>query len=90
MEQQTQKEPIVALVLGILSLAAWCLPICGAPITIVGLIFGVRGLNAPNRWMAITGIVLCSFGLVLTVVNAAIGAYLGATGQHPLFPRANP
>ncbi|MCS7191188.1 MAG: hypothetical protein NZ843_06260 [Fimbriimonadales bacterium] len=76
--------------LGILSLVAWCLPICGGPVSIVGLIFGARGLNATNRWMSIVGIALCSIGLLLTIVNAAIGAYLGATGQHPLFPRNNP
>jgi hypothetical protein len=35
--------------------------------------------------MATAGIVLNIIGLLLSVVNAAIGVYLGATGQHPLF-----
>jgi hypothetical protein len=26
-------------------------------------------------------------GLVLTIINASIGAYMGATGQHPLINR---
>lgn len=34
--------------------------------------------------MAITGVVLNSISLVLTIGNAAVGAYMGATGQHPL------
>jgi hypothetical protein len=29
-------------------------------------------------------VTLSVLGLILSVVNAAIGAYLGATGQHPL------
>jgi hypothetical protein len=34
--------------------------------------------------------VLCSLGLVGTLINAAIGAYLGATGQHPLLRQWQP
>ena len=30
---------------------------------------------------ATAGIVLCIIGLVVTTINAAVGAYLGATGQ---------
>ena len=63
-----------ALVLGILSLVFWLLPLFGLPISIVGLVFGIR-----RKYTA--GIVLNVIGLCLTVVNAALGAYLGATGQ---------
>jgi hypothetical protein len=34
--------------------------------------------------MAIAGIVLNVLALIAGIVNAAYGAYLGATGQHPL------
>jgi hypothetical protein len=85
MEETGRKEAIVSFVLGIASLIAWCIPICGAPISIVGIVLGVRGLGSTSqRAMAIVGIVLCSLGLIATLINAAVGAYLGATGQHPL------
>ena len=86
MQETGRTEAIIAFVLGIVSLLAWCIPICGAPVTIAGIVLGIRGLQSSSmRVMAIVGIVLSSLGLIATVVNAAVGAYLGATGQHPLF-----
>ncbi len=75
---------IASLILGIFGLLAWFIPLFGAPITIVGLVLGIRGLPSSNRGLAVAGIVLSIIGLVLTIINASIGAYLGATGQHPL------
>lgn len=75
---------IASLVLGLIGLGGWCIPIVGLPLTVIGLVLGIKGLRSPNRGMAIAGIVLCSLGLLASVVNAAVGAYLGATGQHPL------
>jgi len=72
------------LVLGIVGLIAWFIPLVGAPITIIGLIFGIKGLKSLKRGMAIAGIVLCSIGLLASIVNASIGAYMGATGQHSI------
>ncbi|MEK7562167.1 MAG: hypothetical protein AAB509_00605 [Patescibacteria group bacterium] len=46
--------------------------------------FGVKSKDAPNKWMATTGIVLCIIGLVLTIINASIGVYMGATGASLL------
>ncbi|MEW6025730.1 MAG: DUF4190 domain-containing protein [Planctomycetota bacterium] len=76
---------IASLVLGIIGLIAWCLPIFGLPVTITGLVLGIKGLNSSKRGMAIAGIVMSSLGLLFSLANAAWGAYLGATGQHPLF-----
>jgi uncharacterized membrane protein len=85
MQETGRTEAIIAFVLGIVSLLAWCIPICGAPVTIAGIVLGIRGLQSSSmRVMAIVGIVLSSLGLIATVANAAVGAYLGATGQHPL------
>ena len=63
-----------SLVLGILSLIFWLLPLFGLPISIIGLVFGVK-----KKYTA--GIVLNVIGLCLTVINAAIGACMGASGQ---------
>lgn len=68
--------------MGIIGLIAWFIPIIGAPITIIGLIFGIKGLKSLKRGVAIAGIVLSTIGLLATIVNASIGAYQGVTGQH--------
>jgi hypothetical protein len=72
---------IAALVLGILGMIRWCLPICGFPINLAGLILGIMGQNSPNRAMAITGAVLSGIGLILTLINAVLGAYMAMSGQ---------
>lgn len=87
MEQQPTSgggKAMASLILGIFGVFAWCLPIFGLPITITGLAPGVNELQSQNWRMARAGVILCIIGLVLSVINAAVGAYLGATGQHPL------
>ncbi len=86
MEQPTPQgggKAIASLVLGILGIFGWCIPIVGLPMAIVGLILGVKDLDSPKRGIAIAGIVLCGIGVVLSIVNGAIGAYLAVTGRHP-------
>lgn len=81
-QQSGSWKSITSFVLGLLSLGAWFLPICGGPVTITGLVLGILGITSnTKRGLAIAGVVLCGIGLLLTVANAAIGAYLGATGQ---------
>jgi hypothetical protein len=77
-------QAVTSLVLGILGLGGWCIPIVGLPLTIVGLVLGIRGLRSTSRGIATAGIVLCVIGLVAASINAAVGAYMGVTGQHPL------
>ncbi len=77
-------QAIASLVLGLVGLLAWVFPLAGAPVTIIGLVLGIKSLRSSGRGMAIAGIVLCIMGLVATLINAAIGAYMGATGQHSL------
>ncbi len=72
---------IASLVLGICGFVAWCIPLLGYPVTIVGLILGCTGMKKGGRTMAIIGIILCIITLILTIVNSALGAYMGATGQ---------
>ncbi|MHC4444905.1 MAG: DUF4190 domain-containing protein [Planctomycetota bacterium] len=79
-EPQGKGKAIASLVLGIIGLLGWCLPIVGLPVTIIRLVLGIKALPTPSRGMAIAGIVLCILGLVASIVNAIIGAYLGATG----------
>lgn len=82
--QDRKGNALAGMILGIIGLLAWIIPLFGYPVTIVGLVLSIRGLKSSKRGMAIAGIILNGIGLVATVVNSAIGAYLGATGQHPL------
>jgi hypothetical protein len=66
-----------ALVLGCIGMVAWCLPILGFPINLVGLILGITNAkNSSNRGQSTTGIVLCAIGLALSVLNGLVGAFL--------------
>ncbi len=77
-------KAIASLVLGILGLVVWILPIIGLPVTIIGVVQGAKALHSRQRGMAIAGLILSVIGLVAAAINAAIGAYLGVTGQHSL------
>jgi hypothetical protein len=63
-------------------LIAWLLPIRGFPITIAALVPSLLGMKSPARkTLAIISVAPAGSGLVPTVISAAFGAYLGATGQ---------
>jgi len=78
-------KAIWSLCLGLFGLLAWILPVIGLPTTITGLVLGIKSVNGPRKGMATAGIVLGIIGLVLSTGNAALGAYLGATGQLHYF-----
>jgi hypothetical protein len=78
------KKATTSLVLGIIGLVAWVFPLIGLPVTIAGLVFGIKGWKSTKHTLAVAGVVLSIVGLIFTIVNMSIGAYMGATGQHPL------
>ncbi len=73
---------IASLILGILSLCASLGWFCGAPISIVGLVLGFLGLKGSGKSMAIAGIVLSAFGLLLTIIFVIIGKVSGPIIQQ--------
>jgi len=81
-----EKKSIAGLVLGILSLIFWLIPLIGLPIAIIGLILGIIGVK-DKRKFAMAALICSIIGLVLAIGNAAIGAYMGATGQHAIVNR---
>jgi len=76
--------PKTGFVLGLVNLITWVIPIIGLPLSIWGLIASIKALRQGGGGLAVAGLVLNIIALILSVVNAAIGAYLGATGRHPL------
>ncbi len=71
-------------VLGCVNLITWFIPLIGLPLSIWGLVASIKAVRQGGGGLAIAGLVLNIVALVLSVANAAIGAYLGATGRHPL------
>ena len=81
--------PIVALILGCLNVLSWCLPLCGCPVGIAGIVFGVLGLKSnTRRGMAKAGLIMSVISMLFTLVNAGIGAWMyfnhkGVWAPHP-------
>ena len=75
-----EKKSIAALVLGILSLVFWLLHLLGLPIAVIGLILGIIGVKDQRKY-AMAALICSIIGLAFAIANAAIGAYMGATGQ---------
>ena len=71
-----------ALVLGILALILWLLPVAGLPISVCGLVQGVRAWRSAKRRRALVAIVLSALGLALAVAYAAAGLYVGLQAPH--------
>jgi hypothetical protein len=72
---------IGSLILGVASLCAWFFPICGFPVSIVGIILGALSLGSSRRGIAIAGLILAIVGLLLSLAYAAFGAIVGLSGD---------
>lgn len=74
---------IGSLVLGVINLCAWFLPICGVPLSLVGLTLGYLGRRDPTQKnLAVIGMVLSGIGLLLACGNAILGAGLRIFGPN--------
>lgn len=72
---------IASLVIGVLNLCAWIIPLCGCPLSVIGIVLGAVSVNSSQRTLAIVGIVLCGLGLLATLGNAVLGAGLSIFQQ---------
>jgi len=80
---ESSAKGTTGLVLGIVNLVSWLIPLFGLPLAVWGLVASLKARGKGAGGAAVAGIVLNILALVLVIGNAAIGAYLGATGQHP-------
>jgi DNA-directed RNA polymerase subunit RPC12/RpoP len=76
-----QGKATASLVLGLCSLVMWLCPIVGIAISIIGIVLGAQANAVQRRGTATAGIVCSVIGLVLSLANAALGAYFFMTGQ---------
>lgn len=79
--EKNNKFAVASLVLGLVSIVTWLLPIAGFPTTIIAIVLGGKAIKSDKKVLAIIGFVLGIIFLVVTCINSALGAYMGATGQ---------
>ncbi|MBQ6586453.1 MAG: DUF4190 domain-containing protein [Coriobacteriales bacterium] len=75
--QSVNKKPLIAMILGIISLIAWFIPIFGYATSIPAIILGVQGRQDPaGKGKATAGMVMGIIGLVLSLINSVLGVIL--------------
>lgn len=68
---------IGSLVLGLINLCSWFIPLCGCPMSIIGIVLGIVGLKSTKyKTMAIIGLILSALGLIITLINGFAGALI--------------
>jgi len=68
----------IALVLGIISLCAWLLPVCGGTISVAGIILGALGIaKSRQRTVSIAGLVLSILGLLGSIIYLILTVVIG-------------
>jgi hypothetical protein len=73
-------KPSITLWLGLGTLVAWFLPIIGLPLALISIGKGINELANRTRTFVRTGIYISLIGLMASVANSAIGAYIGSQG----------
>ena len=66
-------KSIASFVLGLVGIIAWILPLIGYPVTITGLILGCTARKNEKNAFSLTGIILSSITLGITLINSIMG-----------------
>lgn len=80
---------VLGLLISLMSCGGALFPICGCPMSLVGLGLSIGAVwaaqeRSAGKLMGFIGLALAIIALLATLVNGVWGAYLGATGQHDL------
>ena len=74
---KSDKSSLVGFILGLVSIAAWIIPLFGYPVTICGIIFSAKGLKSINgKGKAIAGLILSITFLIASFINSIIGVII--------------
>ena len=74
---KSDKSSLAGFILGLVSIAAWIIPLFGYPVTICGIIFSAKGLKSINRkGKAIAGLILSITFLMASFINSIIGVII--------------
>ena len=78
---KSDKSSLAGFILGLVSIAAWIIPLFGYPVTICGIIFSAKGLKSINRkGKAIAGLILSITFLIASFINSIIGVIISLEG----------
>lgn len=69
-------KSIASFVLGLVGIIAWILPLIGYPVTITGLILGCMARKNEKNAFSLTGIILSSITLGITLINSIMGVII--------------
>ena len=84
-QEEKKGMSIASLVLGICGFIAWCIPLIGYPVTILGIIFGAVGMKKGGKNLAIAGIICSAITLVFTLINSIAGAMMATQMLNSLY-----
>lgn len=78
---KSDKSSLVGFILGLVSIAAWIIPLFGYPVTICGIIFSAKELKSINgKGKAIAGLILSITFLIASFINSIIGVIISLKG----------
>ena len=76
--EKIDKKAKAGFILGLVSIVAWFIPIIGFPVTVCAIVFSSLGLKSvPNHGKAVAGLILGIIFIVITMINAILGAAIG-------------
>ena len=75
-EMKKESNARTGFILGLVSIAAWILPLAGYPVAICGIVFSAKGLDSKLRGKAIAGLTLSIIFLIATLINSIAGALM--------------
>jgi hypothetical protein len=68
---------ISGFVLSIFNLCSWLLPICGCPMSLIGIGLSAFGLKSEKyKTFAIIGLVISSLAFIATIINGILGGII--------------
>ena len=67
---------LASALMGLIALFAWLSPVVGAPISILGLLLGIKGTAGQKKAVAVAGMIMSLLGLVAAVTYGYVAMKL--------------
>ena len=67
-------EALLSIAFGLIGIVLWLIPMIGIIICLVGLFLGTKAYNTSKN-MAVSGMIINSIGLILTILRVGLVAY---------------
>lgn len=67
---------MASALLGLIGLFAWLSPVIGGPISVVGLLLGIKGTAGEKKAVAVAGMVMSLLGLVAAITYGYVATQI--------------